>query len=112
MGWRFYKGPSQTGKELDIVLCPVHSGEMSEQELPPSWEVRCEVCDWSTIEQWQPGDAPILTAYEARLVADSHVCEPEFSFTDPSGIQMRMGNADFQQELKETTPKGGRKWTR
>lgn len=111
MGWRFYKGPSQTGKDLDITLCPVHSGRMGDRELPPSWEVRCEVCDWSTIEEREPGDGPILTAYEARLVAAEHKCEPVFSFIDPGGIYMREKNADFQQELKETTPKGGRKWT-
>lgn len=104
-GWRFYKGPSLTGKMLDDVICPVCTGEAKpEPENIPSWIVEC-ACEWTSHENWQPGDVPILTAYEAEQVARNHRCEPEFRFISPEGKSYRDWDPEFMKELEETTPR-------
>lgn len=105
LGWRFFKGLSLTGKPLDDVICPVCTGQDApEPDEIPSWIVEC-ACEWSSYEAWEPGDTPILTAYEAKRVAQTHRCAPEFTFISPSGQRFHEWDKQFRQELEETTPK-------
>ena len=104
-GWRFYKGPSLTGKELDDVICPVCTGAIPPQELVPSWNMQCRYCDWSPADERELGDEPILTAYEASIVAAGHRCKPMFLFIDPSGKQYRNNDEEFRFLVKETIPR-------
>lgn len=104
-GWRIYRGQSMTGKDINDVLCPVHAGTGDMAEPIPTWHVFCRNCDWSTEEDPYPEDPPILTAYEATRVAKDHVCEPAFIYIDPEGNHLHDFTAEFQQQLRETTPK-------
>ena len=103
-GWRMFQGLSQTGKELDDVVCPSCSGHEVPIQQVPSWVVECH-CEWSSHEDWQPGDTPLLTAYEAMKFSRDHKCEPEFKFISPEGKTYRSWDAEFQQEVQDTTPK-------
>jgi hypothetical protein len=71
-GWRLYSGPSQTGKPLDVTLCPWCAGTATGPE--PSWRVGCDTCWW----EYEPfdGEEPI-TQKEAQRIADDHECEPD-----------------------------------
>lgn len=104
-GWRFFSGVSQTGKQLNDVLCPVHSGRQEEMALIPSWVVHCVNCEWDTDLERELDDPPILTAYEAELAARYHICEPVFEFIRPDSRVFRQNDPDFQAEVNETTPK-------
>jgi rubredoxin len=76
-GWRYFKGKSVTGKDLDDVICPACAGTAKPEPdgLEKSWRVRCETCDWSYDEGWEPGDDLIVDARDAKSVADDHRCQ-------------------------------------
>lgn len=73
-GWRWYRGESITGKQIEDVICPVCAG-LAEPELPPAWSVGCRTCDW----QYEPDtdDDEIRDGRRAVDVAHDHDCEPE-----------------------------------
>lgn len=103
-GWRFYSGPSLTGKELNDVICPVCTGAVAPVTEVPTWVVECS-CDWSSQDDLEPGESPILTAWEAERVSRDHRCEPMFTFITPEGVRYSERNKVFQEQVKETTPK-------
>lgn len=106
-GWRFFSGLSQTGKQLDTVLCPVHSGQGTEDTYVATWIVRCSICNWDTEEDKDQYDPLILTAYEAKMAAGYHTCEPLFEFIRPDGRVFHEKDPDFLSEVNETTPHKG-----
>jgi len=81
LGWRMFRGVSQTGKPLDDVICPSCAGTR-----PPApaetWAVRCTTCDWSTEDD--PDDyEPVGTAADAVATGRGHECEPLIELKAP-----------------------------
>lgn len=80
LGWRWYEGPSQTGKPISDVVCPECAGDFSRtlsryEDDEPGWAVGCRTCGWEYDAEFD-GD-PLRTEREAMNEADDHRCEPE-----------------------------------
>ena len=74
MGWRFFRGLSQTGKPLDDVICPVCSDRGPEPDVP-SWDIRCRACGWLYLEQYfgEEPDIPVIDVRDAlKALAEHH----------------------------------------
>jgi hypothetical protein len=85
LGWRMFKGVSQTGKPLDDVVCPGCAGTTpitEDKPASPSWRVRCNTCYWEWEDEFDEGP---LSPKDAKSMAHDHECEPEVEIAPPSG---------------------------
>lgn len=79
-GWRVYDGPSMTGKELHLLVCPWCAGTTDAIDPETHWRVGCASCDW----EYDPDDddnvgdrtEPLGEAEADRIAAD-HWCSPQ-----------------------------------
>jgi hypothetical protein len=78
-GWRIYDGPSLTGKELHLLVCPWCAGTTDAVDPETHWRVGCSSCEWvydpaedeERIDRNEP-----LTKAEAQKLAEDHWCQP------------------------------------
>lgn len=84
-GWRIYDGPSLTGKQLHLAVCPWCAGTTDAVDPETHWRVGCGSCDW----EYDPDDddevgertEPMGKAEAQRLAAE-HWCQPS-TWIDP-----------------------------
>lgn len=86
-GWRMFDGVSQTGKPLSDVVCPSCAGEVDANQLirAKSWDVMCDLCDWTYSEVDNDDFEPLLSEKEAKQVARDHECTPLLRLKPPHG---------------------------
>jgi hypothetical protein len=83
MGWRWFDGTTQDGRELQDVACPSCAGTRG---MDRSWNVECRTCWWAfSSDDFEPGDEPLVTVRDAVLLAREHRCEPDMWIFDPDG---------------------------
>lgn len=73
-GWRIWDGESQTGKPMQVRICPGCAGDEN-APAEPSWRVGCRSCDWEYYDE-DDSDGP-LAEKDARQMARDHECEPD-----------------------------------
>ena len=99
-GWRIYDGPSLTGKELHITVCPWCAG--TTDKPMPGWRVGCNTCDWE-YDPDEECDEPITSEKDADQIARDHECE-KWTWTKPPPMppQPRHGSdADGEPVVSE-----------
>lgn len=82
-GWRIYDGPSQTGKELHVIYCPVCAGLVAPEDQDDSYDAQCHTCQARMSEDYDPLDDDIITEADARRWANEHECEPDVDIIRP-----------------------------
>lgn len=78
-GWRIYDGPSLTGKELHISVCPWCAGTTDAVDPETHWRVGCSSCGWvyDPDDDDNVGDrTEPLSKAEAQQLAADHWCQP------------------------------------
>jgi hypothetical protein len=85
-GWRLYDGPSMTGKELHIAVCPWCAGTTDAVDPETHWRVGCSSCEWvyDPDDDDHVGDRtePMGKA-EAQRLAEDHFCSPQVWVESP-----------------------------
>lgn len=114
MGWRIFEGLSLTGKPMEDVMCPVHSGCGSDPGLPTaadSWDVSCMNCYWYFLDEFMPGDPVLLSAADAVAAAKQHIAvcevkhkEPVFEFKDQDDFWYGQNDPVFQTMVQNEEP--------
>ena len=76
---------------------------------PPSWEVSCSTCYWSSADE--PDTGP-FDAKDAKYEAREHRCEPEVTIRDPATKKWHdpyfVNDDGTVRDMTVTSPSGGR----
>lgn len=99
-GWRWYSGPTVGGGHLNDVVCPVCAG-VADPEALAIWEVTCETCDWSSVDD--EGER-ITTAVDAVTTGQDHECEPVIRVKTPEGKFHNLGEFKNDGTLRSAVP--------
>lgn len=90
-GWRLYDGPSLTGKELHIVVCPWCAGTTDVVDPDTHWRVGCSSCQW----EYDPDDddnvgdrTEPMGKPEAQRLAEDHRCQANTWVRHPKVTRM------------------------